>query len=75
MRRSLDYYKGLNYKMVFEYDKDDKVYFVTFPELPGDLSHGKTAKEALNMALKVKDEWLEVAYDAGYDIPEPEYLR
>ncbi|MFA4917524.1 MAG: type II toxin-antitoxin system HicB family antitoxin [Syntrophales bacterium] len=70
MSKNLEYYRSIHYKMVWEYDKDDEVYFVSFPELPGCLAHGKTEQEALKTALKVKDEWLEATYAAGWEIPE-----
>ncbi|GAB6269129.1 MAG: toxin-antitoxin system HicB family antitoxin [Smithella sp.] len=69
--KDIKYYKNLNYKMIFYYDAEDKVYIVQFPELPGCISHGKTAKEALKHAYIVKDEWLESAFDDNCIIPEP----
>lgn len=71
MNKTLEYYQGLQYRMVFDYDSDDNVYFVSFPELPGCLAHGETAQKALEVALKVKNEWLEMALKTGWDIPEP----
>lgn len=71
MTKSLEYYRNLHYKMVWEYDKDDGVYFVKFPELPGCLAHGDTEQEALSSALKTKDEWLEATCAAGWEVPEP----
>ena len=71
MSRDLSYYKSLRYKMVLEYDKEDRVYFVNFPDLPGCLAHGRTEQAALRNALKIKDEWLEATYDAGWEVPEP----
>ena len=57
--------------MIFEYDKEDKVWFVKFPELPGCLMHGKTPEDALKKALEVRDEWLKIAKESGWDIKEP----
>lgn len=70
MSKDLKYYQSIRYKMVWEYDKEDEVYFVRFPELPGCLAHGKTEQEALEAALKVKDQWLEATHAAGWEIPE-----
>lgn len=70
MSKDLEYYQNIHYKMVWEYNKNDKVYFVRFPELPGCLAHGNTEKKALEAALRVKNEWLETAYAAGWEIPE-----
>ena len=71
MSNDLKYYKTLYYKMIWDYDPEDKVYYVRFPELPGCLAHGKTEQEALETALAVKDEWLQAAYESGWKIPEP----
>lgn len=72
MTKDLKYYQSLNYKMIFEYDKHDSVWFVQFPELPGCVAHGKTIRKALNMGLKVKNEWLKWSYEDGWKINEPE---
>ena len=69
--RDIKYYKNLNYKMIFHYEPEDKIYIVQFPELPGCVSHGKTDKEALKNANRVKDEWLESAFEDNCNIPEP----
>ncbi|MBI5676288.1 MAG: type II toxin-antitoxin system HicB family antitoxin [Nitrospirae bacterium] len=69
--RDLKYYKELHYRMVVEFHPEDNVYFVSFPELPGCIADGKTPTEAVKRALNVKDEWLEVAIESGWKIPEP----
>lgn len=63
--------KAMKYKMVLEYDTEDRVWFIRFPELPGCLSHGKTPQEALAMGLKARDEWLEATHERGWPIPLP----
>ena len=68
---SLEEYKGLNYKMVVQYDSKEKCYFVEFPELPGCVVDAETPTEAVEKALRAKDEWLEVALEAGYEIHVP----
>jgi antitoxin HicB len=57
--------------MEVEYDENDQVFFVSFPDLPGCLMHGKTFQEAVKAAQEVKDEWLAAAYEKGWKIPEP----
>ena len=69
--KSLKEYKKLNYKAVVQYDPKTRSYFVEFPDLPGCMTDAETASEAIEKALKIKDEWLEIAFDAGYSIPEP----
>jgi antitoxin HicB len=70
MMNNLEYYKKLKYRMIVEYHPDDKAYFVKFPELPGCVADGATPEKAVTTALKVKDEWLETAYEAGWTIPD-----
>ena len=67
----IKYYKKYNYKMIFYYDPEDKIYIVQFPELPGCIAHGETAEEALKNAYNAKDEWLESALKDKWKIPEP----
>lgn len=57
-----------NHSMIFEYDEEDKVWYVSFPALPGCLAHGETQEEALRVALEVKMDWLEVTKETGWDI-------
>ena len=65
-------YKKLNYRMDFEFEPEDGVYVVKFPELPGCIAHGETPQKALKEAIAVKNEWLQVALESGWDLPEPE---
>jgi predicted RNase H-like HicB family nuclease len=69
--KSLEEYKKLNYKAIVQFEPKEDSYFVEFPELPGCMADAATAAEAIEKALKAKDEWLEIAFDAGYKIPKP----
>jgi len=71
MMKELKDNKEYNYKMILYYDQEEKVYFVEFPELPGCIAEGPTPEKAVKGALKVKDEWLRAAKEAGWDIPKP----
>ncbi len=71
MKNIKDYNK-LNYRMVFEFEPEDGVYIVKFPELPGCIAHGETPQKALKEAVVVKNEWLQVALESEWDIPVPE---
>ncbi len=70
--KELKRYASLPYKFVCQYDPDDKVYVVRYPELRGCVAHGKTVDEALSRAEKFKREWLQTALEAGDQIPEPQ---
>ena len=69
--KNLKYYLALNYPMVIRWDADDKVFFVEFPDLPGCMAHGKTPTSAVNLAQKIKKEWLKEALSSGISITEP----
>ncbi|MCR4288583.1 MAG: type II toxin-antitoxin system HicB family antitoxin, partial [Deltaproteobacteria bacterium] len=58
MKKDLKHYLSLNYPMILVWDADDKVFFVEFPDLPGCMAHGKTPDEAVDLAHKIKKEWL-----------------
>lgn len=69
--KNLKDYKEYHYKMIIYYDQDEKVYFVEFPELRGCIAEGPTPEKAIKKALMIKNEWLEAALEAGWDIPKP----
>ncbi len=67
------YYKGLHHRMIVDFDADEGVYFVRFPELPGCMMHGDTPEEAVKLGIAVKDEWIDAACDKGWKVPEPRH--
>jgi antitoxin HicB len=69
--KDLSYYKGLHFKMVVDYDAEEEVYVVRFPDLPGCIMHADAPEEAVRLGLQVKDEWLALAFSKGWAIPEP----
>jgi predicted RNase H-like HicB family nuclease len=69
--KGLLYYQSLNYEMHLKYDRDDKAWFVEFPELPGCIADGETIGKAIKRALKTKDDWLKIAMESGWKMPEP----
>lgn len=68
--KNLDSYMELPYRVVF-YPAEEGGYVVEIPELPGCLSQGETAEEALAMIQDAKKCWLEAALAEGIQIPEP----
>lgn len=54
---------------VFDYDKDG--ISITFPDLPGCISCGKTDEEALSMAKDALGGHLFCLEEENYNIPEP----
>lgn len=71
MKKNLDYYMNLPYRMEFIPDTEEGGYAVRFPDLPGCLSYGDTVESAHANALDAKREWLAAALEDGISIPEP----
>ena len=69
--KNLQYYLALNYPMIVRWDNDDKVFFVEFPDLRGCMAHGKTPTSAVNLAQKIKREWIKEALSSNVKIVEP----
>ena len=67
----LEDFLSLDYPMVVNYDKDDEIYVVQFPDLPGCMAHGSTPARAIKLAEIIKKEWIEDSLEAGQTIPVP----
>lgn len=67
---NLEFYMELPYRVVF-YPAEEGGYVVEIPELPGCLSQGETAEEALAMIQDAKKCWLQTALVKGTEIPKP----
>ena len=50
-------------------------YLIEYPDLKGCMSYAPTIQEAIEMAEDAKIAWLETAYEANMDIPEPRELN
>lgn len=59
------------YERIIYWSKDDEAFIVEIPELPGCMTDGVTAREALENAEIVIKEWIEVAKERGMEVPEP----
>ncbi|WP_194608765.1 type II toxin-antitoxin system HicB family antitoxin [Clostridium vitabionis] len=59
------------YPAVFHLNRDDGSYTITFPDLPGCISEGKSLGNAITMAASALAEWISYLLDKGEDIPEP----
>jgi antitoxin HicB len=70
MEKTIEYYLNLPYTIELRGDPEDG-WFVRIRELPGCMSEGDTAEEALTMVREAMHLWLEVALEEGDAIPEP----
>jgi len=73
-RKPLEYYLGLRYPVTLVPEAEGG-YTATINDLPGCVSVGETAEEALSMIEDARRLWLEVAYEHGDDIPLPSTER
>jgi predicted RNase H-like HicB family nuclease len=61
----------IKYEMVIYWSKEDNLFVVEVPELPGCIADGKTYEEAIKNALVVIREWIDTARELGREIPKP----
>lgn len=59
------------YKRIVYWSKIDNCWLVEIPELPGCMSDGETAVEALSNVEGIIEEWIKAAKDMGRSIPIP----
>ena len=75
MMKTLDEYMSMSYRMEIVEDKDEGGYVVSFPDLPGCITCGKTIESAVANAADAKRAWLEAALEEGLMIQEPDSLE
>ena len=71
MNKNAEYYRGLPYTIELWRTPDEGGWVVQVKELPGCVSKGETAEEAIAMIQDAMQGWLEVALEMGDAIPEP----
>lgn len=59
------------YEIIIYWSSADQVYVAEMPELNGCMAHGATQDEALKEINLVASEWLQMAKEKGWNIPEP----
>ena len=69
--KTLNEYLALPYKMELIPDPDEGGFVVSFPELPGCVTTGETAEQAIANARDAKVAWLTAALEDHIVIPEP----
>lgn len=70
MKKNIGYYLNLPYTIELQ-NYPDEGWFVSVKELPGCMSQGDTAEEALEMIFDAMQGWLEIALESGQRIPQP----
>ncbi len=59
------------YEVIIYWSQADGVFIAEIPELAGCVAHGETQDEALHEVNIVGKEWLDLATEKGWQIPEP----
>lgn len=57
------------YPALFHLNEDDGSYTITYPDLPGCISEGKSLENALYMAQDALCMWLRYLLDDGQELP------
>jgi len=70
--KTLNEYLALPYRMELIPDLDEGGFVVSFPELPGCLTSGETAEQAIANAQDAKAVWISAALEDRIPIPEPD---
>ncbi|MFI5195485.1 MAG: type II toxin-antitoxin system HicB family antitoxin [Chitinophagales bacterium] len=59
------------YEVIIFWSDADKAFIAEIPELKGCIAHGETQDEVLKEVNNVAKEWLVIAKEKGWQIPEP----
>ena len=65
----------ITYPALFEYDEEEKVYNVRFPDLPGCFTYGETVDEATAMAKEALTGFLQSVDARKMRLPDPSKLK
>jgi predicted RNase H-like HicB family nuclease len=59
------------YEIIIYWSEQDEIFVAEMPELNGCVAHGETQDEALQQINIVAGEWMKIAKEKGWQIPEP----
>ena len=71
MKKTIDYYLTLPYRMELIPDAEEGGFTVCFPDLTGCLTCSDTAEGAIASAQDAKAVWIKAALEDGLEIPVP----
>lgn len=63
--------KESQYELIIFWDKQDKIFVVDVPELPGCMAHGHSKKEAIENVESAITLWIKTAKEDQVEIPKP----
>ncbi len=70
-KKELDYYMNLPYKVEISPEEDGAGFNASIPDLKGCVAFGETVEEAYQTITEVKQTWIEIALERGWQIPGP----
>ena len=59
------------YDLRIYWSREDNVFIVEVPDLPGCMAHGSTPAEAAANATDAMAAWIATAREVGREVPEP----
>jgi len=62
------------YPAIFEQNSDGS-YTITYPDLPGCISEGKSLGNAMDMAQSALTQWIEYLLEEKENIPDPSNIK
>jgi antitoxin HicB len=68
--KDVEYYMSLPYKIELT-PEEDGGFSASIPDLKGCVAFGETVAEAYQIITEVKQNWIEIALEQGWQIPEP----
>ena len=63
MRKTLDEYMAMPYRMEVVEDKEEGGYVASYPDLPGCITCGETVEGVVANALDAKKAWIEAGLE------------
>jgi predicted RNase H-like HicB family nuclease len=74
IQAAIDDYMARPYRIELIPDRDEGGFVARVPDLPGCMSQGETADEAVEMIHDAMRGWLAVSLEHGDPVPEPRRL-
>ncbi len=71
MKKTLDYYMSLPYRLEIVSDSDEGGFAARYPDLPGCITCADAIEDVVKNAQDAKKAWLEAALEDGIEINEP----
>ncbi len=61
----------IRYEIIIYLSNKDEAFIAEVPELPGCVADGQTYQSTIENAQTVIEQWIEIAKELGWSIPEP----